>query len=135
MRLSPSSSQRPSPTARTSPFWGFSLAVSGRTIPLAVVSSSSSGWTISRSPRGLSFITREPPLKACLRTAIWHSSTESAKGGSKSSLVRSALQADCCGLSLRGGTRAAERGHQLQLLADEIAQRLRDLPARLQLHA
>src|SRR3954466_10307597 len=57
MRFSPSSSKRPSPTARTSPFWGFSLAVSGRTRPLAVVSSSSIARTIRRSPRGLSFIT------------------------------------------------------------------------------
>src|SRR5215217_2801027 len=40
----------------TFPFWGFSLAVSGRTMPLAVVSSSSIARTISRSPRGLSFI-------------------------------------------------------------------------------
>src|SRR5689334_2275848 len=41
----------------TLPFWGFSLAVSGRTRPLAVVSSSSIARTIRRSPRGLSFIT------------------------------------------------------------------------------
>src|SRR6476469_2924625 len=61
MRFSPSSSHLPSPTATTVPFWGFSLAVSGRTMPLAVVSSSSIGLTISRSPRGFSFI-REPPL-------------------------------------------------------------------------
>src|SRR5680860_1227618 len=45
----------------TLPFCGFSLAVSGRTMPLAVVSSSSIGLTISRSPRGFSFI-RIPPL-------------------------------------------------------------------------
>src|SRR6478672_8604761 len=61
MRFSPSSSHLPSPAAMTFPFCGFSLAVSGRTIPLAVVSSSSIGLTISRSPRGFSFI-REPPL-------------------------------------------------------------------------
>ena len=41
MRFSPSSSHLPSPTARTLPRCGFSLAVSGRTMPLAVVSSSS----------------------------------------------------------------------------------------------
>src|SRR4051795_5116417 len=61
MRFSPSSSKRPSPTATTLPFCGFSLAVSGRTMPLAVVSSSSIGLTISRSPRGFSFI-RIPPF-------------------------------------------------------------------------
>src|SRR3954451_2062000 len=58
----PLSSSLPSPTARTLPFWGFSFAVSGRTMPLTVVSSSSTALTIRRSPRGLSFITREPPL-------------------------------------------------------------------------
>src|SRR4051812_37081035 len=56
MRFSPSSSHLPSPTATTLPFWGFSLAVSGRTRPLAVVSSSSTALTISRSPRGLRFM-------------------------------------------------------------------------------
>src|SRR5690242_9730539 len=81
----------PSPTATTLPFCGFSLAVSGRTMPLAVVSSSSIGLTISRSPRGFSFI-REPPLsvwvvlkvekrrcgaKSSSRTP-WHSHLESA---------------------------------------------------------
>ena len=41
---SPVSSERlPGPTARTSPCWGFSLAVSGMTRPLAVVSSASPG--------------------------------------------------------------------------------------------
>src|SRR5215211_5169469 len=56
MRLSPSSSHLPSPTARTLPRCGFSFAVSGRTMPLAVVSSSSIACTIRRSPKGLSFI-------------------------------------------------------------------------------
>src|SRR5918992_268628 len=56
MRFSPSSSQRPSPAATTLPFWGFSFAVSGRTMPLAVVSSSSSALTITRSPSGFNFI-------------------------------------------------------------------------------
>src|ERR687892_2779737 len=56
MRFSPSSSHLPSPTARTLPRCGFSLAVSGRTMPLAVVSSSSIALTITRSPRGFSFI-------------------------------------------------------------------------------
>src|SRR5207253_10349512 len=52
----PSSSSLPSPTARTLPFWGFSLAVSGSTMPEDVFSSSSTALTINRSPRGLSFI-------------------------------------------------------------------------------
>src|SRR5215210_5457136 len=59
----PLSSSFPSPTARTLPFWGFSLAVSGRTRPDAVVSSSSTARTIRRSPRGFSFIASEPPLR------------------------------------------------------------------------
>src|ERR1700712_1034062 len=59
-RRLPSSLMAPSPTATTLPFCGFSLAVSGRTMPLAVVSSSSTGFTISRSPRGFRFI-NEPP--------------------------------------------------------------------------
>src|ERR1039458_1291182 len=77
MRL-PSSSRRPSPTARTLPFCGFSLAVSGRTRPDAVVSSSSIARTISRSPRGLSFISKKPPLVGGLATSFWHSRLESA---------------------------------------------------------
>src|SRR5690349_12845255 len=82
----------PSPTATTLPFCGFSLAVSGRTMPLAVVSSSSIGLTISRSPRGFSFI-REPPLSVWVVIGksrivapepnrgscdVWHSLVESA---------------------------------------------------------
>src|SRR5690348_2730904 len=56
VRLPVSSLTLPSPTARTLPFWGFSFAVSERTMPLAVCSSSSIARTINRSPRGLSFI-------------------------------------------------------------------------------
>src|ERR1700750_1190954 len=52
-RLVPASSKRPGPTARTSPSWGFSLAVSGVTRPDAVVCSASSGWTTMRSSSGL----------------------------------------------------------------------------------
>jgi len=40
---SPDSSSRPGPTAVTLPRWGFSLAVSGRTMPPAVVVSASTG--------------------------------------------------------------------------------------------
>ena len=52
-RLEPASSKRPGPTARTSPSWGFSLAVSGITSPDAVVCSASSGRTTIRSSSGL----------------------------------------------------------------------------------
>src|SRR6185437_10408879 len=52
-RLVPASSKRPGPTARTSPSWGFSLAVSGITRPDAVVCSASSGLTTIRSSSGL----------------------------------------------------------------------------------
>src|SRR5215212_3855565 len=49
------------PTATTSAVCGFSLAVSGSTIPEGVVSSRSTIWTSARSPRGLNFISL-PPL-------------------------------------------------------------------------
>src|SRR5690606_21738177 len=53
----PSSSRAPGPTATTFPICGFSLAVSGMTRPEGVLcSSSSSGSTTTRSPRGCSFI-------------------------------------------------------------------------------
>src|SRR3954464_5532957 len=50
------SARRPGPTARTSPCWGFSLAVSGMTRPLAVFSSDSFGFTTMRSSRGCRFM-------------------------------------------------------------------------------
>src|SRR5919106_1896025 len=49
----PLSSMRPWPTARTSPSWGFSLAVSGMTRPEAVVVSASRALTTIRSSSGL----------------------------------------------------------------------------------
>src|SRR4051794_19101037 len=58
MRVPVVSLTLPSPTASTLPFCGFSFAVSGRTIPEAVVASSSTALTIRRSPSGLSFIGR-----------------------------------------------------------------------------
>src|SRR6266508_959874 len=48
------SSNRPGPTAMTSPSWGFSLAVSGITMPETVVCSSSLGCTAMRSSSGFS---------------------------------------------------------------------------------
>src|SRR5215218_2373254 len=59
---SPLSLRAPGPTASTRPRCGFSLAVSGRTMPLAVVSSSSRASTIRRSPSGCRFI---QPLLRC----------------------------------------------------------------------
>ena len=49
---------RPGPTARIVPSWGFSLAVSGRTMPLLVISSRGVGWMTTRSPSGRSFFVR-----------------------------------------------------------------------------
>ena len=63
--------------SETSPFCGFSLAVSGRTMPLAVVSSSSIARTINRSPRGLSFMYIDLRREG-LGIARWHSGTASA---------------------------------------------------------
>src|SRR5919112_5526411 len=55
------------PTATTSAVCGFSLAVSGSTIPEAVVSSRSTIWTSARSPKGLNFIRL---TSLCLRTLV-----------------------------------------------------------------
>src|SRR6187399_3292224 len=38
------------------PSWGFSLAVSGRTMPLLVISSRGVGWMTTRSPSGRSLV-------------------------------------------------------------------------------
>src|SRR5882672_7517480 len=51
---SPVSRRRPSPTDRTLPRLGFSLAVSGRTMPDLVLDSASSRFTRILSPRGRS---------------------------------------------------------------------------------
>src|SRR5439155_8352353 len=59
----PSLSRAPGPTANTRPRSGFSLAVSGRTIPLTVNSSSSRTSTIKRSPSGCRFMKGLP--KGC----------------------------------------------------------------------
>src|ERR1700674_4806602 len=52
--------KRPLPTASTMPSCGFSLAVSGSTMPLLVFSSRSTGLITTRSPSGRSFM--EPSL-------------------------------------------------------------------------
>src|SRR5687768_3771244 len=51
---SPLSRRLPSPTDRTLPRLGFSLAVSGRTMPLLVLDSASTRLTRTLSPRGRS---------------------------------------------------------------------------------
>src|SRR5205085_8440985 len=51
----PSLSSLPTPTATTRPRWGFSLAVSGRTMPPAVRSSASRRLIRTRSSRGFTF--------------------------------------------------------------------------------
>src|SRR5919109_3062541 len=94
MRFPPSSLSFPSPTASTLPRCGFSLAVSGRTSPEAVVSSSSIAVTIRRSPRGLRFIAYVPPSWGLLsshpgvaRERAWHSNHESASPAAECSEV------------------------------------------------
>src|SRR5919106_4390807 len=62
LMYSPSSSRGPGPTARTRPRCGFSFAVSGSTMPLTVISSSSRTSTIRRSPSGCRFI-HFPPVQ------------------------------------------------------------------------
>src|SRR5262245_46230869 len=76
----PSSSRGPGPTARTLPRCGFSWAVSGSTMPLAVVASSSRTSTIRRSPSGCRFIRVASLCYMGLigGTCLWHSLQESA---------------------------------------------------------
>src|SRR5829696_8126395 len=52
----PSSRILPGPTDRTSPSWGFSFAVSGKTMPLFVISSRGVGLMTTRSPSGRSLV-------------------------------------------------------------------------------
>ena len=63
LMYSPSSSRGPGPTARMRPRCGFSLAVSGSTMPLIVISSSSRTSTMRRSPRGCKFIDKPPRFR------------------------------------------------------------------------
>src|SRR6266704_2826595 len=66
------SSNRPGPTATTSPSWGFSLAVSGMTMPEAVVSSPSPGLTTMRSSSGCRLTLIVPPVPGLTRPASGH---------------------------------------------------------------
>src|SRR6266540_3892712 len=66
------SSNRPGPTATTSPSCGFSLAVSGMTMPEAVVSSPSPGLTTMRSSSGCRLTLIVPPVPGLTRPASGH---------------------------------------------------------------
>src|SRR4051812_11531995 len=61
--FSPLSRRLPSPTARILPRLGFSLAVSGRTMPDLVLDSASTRLTRILSPRGRSLAMCDTPLK------------------------------------------------------------------------
>src|SRR5687768_490672 len=63
---SPLSRRLPSPTDRTLPRLGFSLAVSGRTMPLFVFDSASTRLTRILSPRGRSFAIAVNSLRKCV---------------------------------------------------------------------
>src|SRR5438046_2120721 len=54
--MMPLSFRWPGPTATTVPSWGFSFAVSGRTIPLLVISSRAFGLIKTRSPSGVTLV-------------------------------------------------------------------------------
>src|SRR5687768_17163025 len=60
---SPFSRRLPSPTARILPRRGFSLALSGSTMPLLVLLSASTRFTRILSPRGRSFAMMKTPSK------------------------------------------------------------------------
>src|SRR5690606_30828084 len=70
-------SLRPSPTAMTFPFWGFSLEVSGMKMPDAVFSSASAGSTRTRSSFGLKLIFAIYVMEVLVEQFFWfcHSGT------------------------------------------------------------
>src|SRR3982751_1141241 len=128
---------RPGPTARTVPSCGFSLAVSGITMPDAVVVSASFAWTTMRSSSGLiatlvAVVTGIPSWgTGSLRTSIstlaapssrvpappgWHSHGEGAN------------RTLCRGLALRQGE-CQRRGVPP---AHKVISQLRLVPATLQ---
>src|SRR5215213_5885797 len=81
------------PTATTSAVCGFSLAVSGSTIPEAVVSSRSTIWTSARSPKGLNFI-RVTSL--CLRIFLRCPARRPGVAGSTELLRARDCNRECC---------------------------------------
>src|SRR3712207_622801 len=83
---SPTLTSSPSPTATTFAVWGFSLAVSGSTIPEGVVSSRSTIWTSARSPRGLNFISL-PPLIFDF-TQLFNTPRDTRRGSVSSRIAR-----------------------------------------------
>src|SRR5438477_3832661 len=67
---SPLSSRLPSPTLRTLPRFGFSLAVSGRTMPLLVLLSASTRLTRILSPSGRNLAIVYAPSMEVLKIAV-----------------------------------------------------------------
>src|SRR6266446_9508366 len=67
----PSSRIRPGPADRIVPSWGFSLAVSGRTMPLLVISSRADGWITTRSPSGRSFVAETVAVANVHSSSSW----------------------------------------------------------------
>src|SRR6478736_2229686 len=83
-RSVPLSLKRPGPTARTSPSWGFSLAVSGMTRPDAVVCSASRDLTTMRSSSGLmetDTVVTFPSGQSEMTCGLWGSSRPVAVAG------------------------------------------------------
>src|ERR687889_1197054 len=81
------------PTATTSAVCGFSLAVSGSTIPEAVVSSRSTIWTSARSPNGLNFIRL---TSLCLRTLVRRPARRPGSYPTRRSLCARDCNRECC---------------------------------------
>src|SRR5438874_3171610 len=106
----PSSSRAPGPTANTRPRCGFSLAVSGRTIPLTVNSSSSRTSTIKRSPSGCRFM--KASLKGLSRNGFCAELSRGPRTAPPGSDVARALRErgnpvrDCRAAGLAGDHRA-----------------------------
>src|SRR5256886_10665398 len=106
----PSSSRPPGPTANTRPRCGFSLAVSGRTIPLTVNSSSSRTSTIKRSPSGCKSI--KASLKGLSRNGLFAELSRGPRTAPSGSDVARALRErgnpvrDCRAAGLPGDHRA-----------------------------
>src|SRR5262249_45875792 len=99
LMYSPSSSRAPGPTARTRPRCGFSFAVSGSTMPLTVVSSSSRTSTVKRSPSGCRFI-HIPPVQTTLSHLLALSHPECQRilpwfGGAAQGADTAVLQSPC----------------------------------------
>src|SRR5436305_5111298 len=106
----PSLSRAPGPTDSTWPRCGFSLAVSGRTIPLTVNSSSSRTSTINRSPSGCRFM--KASLKSLSRNGFCAELSRGPRTAPPDSNIARALRErgnpvrDCPAAGLAGDHRA-----------------------------